>query len=79
MADYPEARRLVEAHQLGLTFSPYDPASIADAINRLIDDPALQQQMARNTAAALLALDAEREWARLAELYLDLRKAPTVA
>lgn len=79
VADYPEARRLVEAHQLGLTFSPYDPASIADAINRLIDDPALQQQMARNTAAALLALDAEREWARLAELYLDLRKAPTVA
>jgi glycosyltransferase involved in cell wall biosynthesis len=74
VADYPEARRLVETHQMGLTFDPYDPRSIAAAVNRLIDDPALRERMAGNTAVALQELDAEREWARLASLYLDMRR-----
>lgn len=72
VADYPEARRLVETHQIGLTFDPYDPRSIATAINRLVDDPDLRQRMASNTVAALQELDAEREWAKLSDLYLDL-------
>lgn len=73
VADYPEARRLVETYQMGLTFDPYDPRSIAAGINRLIEDPALRDRMAGNTVTALQTLDAEREWARLARLYLDLR------
>lgn len=72
VADYPEARRLVETHQIGLTFDPNDPRSIADAINRLIDDLALRRRLAGNTVAALQELDAEREWTKLSDLYLDL-------
>lgn len=72
VADYPEARRLVETHHIGLTFDPYDPRSIASVVNRLIDDPELRDRMAGDTVSALRELDAEREWAKLAELYLDM-------
>lgn len=73
VADYPEARRMVEAYQMGLTFDPYDPSSIAAAINRLVEDRALGRSMAVNTNAALEAMDAGREWQRMAEIYQRLR------
>lgn len=69
VADYPEARRMVEAHAIGLTFDPYDPRSIAAAINRLIDEPGLAEGFRQNTHAALKALDAEGEWQKLVALY----------
>ncbi len=72
VADYPEARRLVESHRIGLTFDPYDPRSIAAAINRLIDEPSLAAAFRANTHAALASLDAEGEWRRLVALYDEL-------
>ncbi len=69
VADYPEARRMVEAHAIGISFNPYDPRSIAAAINRLIDDPAWASQLRENTVAALASLDAEGEWRKLVALY----------
>ncbi|MFM9975744.1 MAG: glycosyltransferase [Beijerinckiaceae bacterium] len=69
VADYPEARRMVETHQVGLTFNPYDPQSIAAAINRLIDDPAFARACRDNTVTALTTLDANGEWQKLVALY----------
>lgn len=69
VADYPEARAMVDKHRIGLAFDPYDPRSIAAAINRLIDEPQLALQFRRNTAAALASLDAQREWHKLVTLY----------
>jgi glycosyltransferase involved in cell wall biosynthesis len=69
VAHYPEAKRLVEEHEVGLTFDPYDPRSIAAAINRLIDDPALRRTLSANTEQALAAMDAAAEWRKLVSLY----------
>lgn len=69
VADYPEARRMVETHRIGLAFDPYDPRSIAAAINRLIDEPGVAAGFRANTRAALESLDAEGEWRRLVTLY----------
>ncbi len=73
VAAHPEARRLVEAYGVGLSFDPYDPASIAAAINRLIDDPGLAAALRHATGPALTALDPEREWDKLVAVYDALR------
>jgi alpha-maltose-1-phosphate synthase len=69
VADYPEARRMVESHEVGLIFDPYDPRSIAAAINRLIDEPELAQRYRDNTLKTLIKLDAATEWQKLVQLY----------
>lgn len=69
VADYPEARRMVETYRIGLAFDPYDPRSIAAAINRLIGEPGLASGFRANTHAALESLDAESEWKKLVTLY----------
>ena len=73
VADYPEARRLVEHYQVGLTFDPYSPASIAAQINQLIDQPELYRHFAQNTRLALDDMQAEQEWQKLVVLYQNLR------
>lgn len=78
-ADYPEARRMAESHGVGLLFDPYDPKSIAAAINRLVDEPELRVRFTANTVAALASMDAEREWRKLVEVYDALRLAEPVA
>ena len=75
VADYPEARRLVMTHEVGLTFDPYDPRSIAAAINRLIDDPAFAQACRDNTVKALMSLNADGEWRKLVALYDNLPRS----
>lgn len=77
VADYPEARRVVETYGVGLTFAPYDPKSIAAAINRLADEPTFASSCRANTQQALSAFDGEREWQKLVALYDALpRTAP---
>lgn len=75
VADYPEARRLVEGGQVGLTFDPYDPRSIATAINCLTGDMALRAQFAENTRTTLAKLDADAEWHKLVLLYDKLPRS----
>lgn len=71
-ADYPEARRLVEGEGIGTLFDPYDPTSIAAAINGLIYDPANRRTLAEAVPAALARMNADKEWAKLAEVYKRL-------
>ena len=71
-ADFPEVRRIVNCYEVGLCFDPYDPKSIAARINRMIDDPAMVRRFRANVPAALVDMQADREWERLVELYRGL-------
>lgn len=72
VAHYPEAKRLIATHEVGLDFDPYDPHSIAAAINRLSGDRILRDRLATNTGMALARLDADAEWRKLVTLYEGL-------
>lgn len=71
-ANFPEAKALIERYDVGLAFDPYSPASIANAMATLRDDPALLAAMREGTAAALEDMNARAEWGRLGALYLRL-------
>jgi glycosyltransferase involved in cell wall biosynthesis len=71
-ADFPEARRVVAGYEVGLCFDPYDPASIATQVHRMIDNPLLVQRFRDNVPAALHDMRAEREWEKLAAVYREL-------
>ncbi len=73
VADYPEVSRLVKRFDVGLTFQPEDPQSIARAINTLVDDRELRSRMERSTQQALVEMDANNEWERMAAIYQRLR------
>ncbi|MGX5735314.1 glycosyltransferase [Bosea thiooxidans] len=73
-AHYPEAKRLVEHYQVGLCFDPYDPRSIAAAINQLSEDRPQRDRLAANTSEALARLDAAAEWRKLVTLYDGLAR-----
>jgi len=74
VAHYPEAKRLVADNGVGFAFDPYDPHSIAQAINRLIDDDDLRAECAANARAALARHNAESEWQKVVSLYDDLAR-----
>jgi glycosyltransferase involved in cell wall biosynthesis len=78
-ANYPEAKRLLADHDIGLTFDPYDPHSIAAAINLLIEDPALASRYRKNTSAALQRLDANAEWQKLVTIYDSLPRTRSLS
>jgi glycosyltransferase involved in cell wall biosynthesis len=73
VANFPEPSRLVREHQVGEIFDPYDPASIAAAIERLRVDPDRRAELASNVQRALIAIDADKEWQRLVALYDQMR------
>lgn len=73
-AHYPEPVRLLGEYDVGLTFDPHVPESIADAINRLINEPELAARFRANTATALKELDAQREWQKLVDIYDGLSR-----
>ena len=73
VADLPEARRLVEQYQVGLCFDPDSPASIAAAINRMVEDHGFRKACIANIPLALQALQADQEWDKLVALYRELR------
>jgi glycosyltransferase involved in cell wall biosynthesis len=80
VAHYPEAKRLTIENGLGLTFDPYDPRSIADAINHFMQDEKLRVECIANARATLLRLDAQKEWQKLVTIYDELsRKSAKLA
>lgn len=72
VANFPEAVRIAEGMNVGLSFDPYDPKSIAAQMNRLADDPELLRRCREAVPVALETLDADKEWDRLAALYQQL-------
>jgi glycosyltransferase involved in cell wall biosynthesis len=69
VADYPEARRVIEKCGVGLTFDPYNPRSIASAINHMIANKSYRQAGADNSIRALDSLSGLNEGRKLADIY----------
>jgi glycosyltransferase involved in cell wall biosynthesis len=72
VADYPEARKIAEDHGVGVTFDPYDPRSIAAAINRLAENSETLVRVRAAVPEALARLHVDSEWSKLADLYKSL-------
>lgn len=72
LANFPEASRIVNEHQVGLTFDTDNPSSIGAAMHRLQSDPAFLEACRANVENGLQALDAKREWEKLGDFYLEL-------
>jgi glycosyltransferase involved in cell wall biosynthesis len=75
-AHHPEVRKIVEGHRVGLCFDPESPASIAAAIDRMAEDADLRRSCRANIPAALAALRADREWAKLVDMYRHILPIP---
>jgi glycosyltransferase involved in cell wall biosynthesis len=72
VADYPETRKLVDTYGVGICFDPDSPASIAEAINTMANDPDVLQIYKRKIPAALKANRPEVEWARVLAIYENI-------
>lgn len=75
VADYPETRKLVNTYGVGLCFEPDSPLSIAEAINRMANDPDLYNRCRNNIPAALNANHPERERAKLLNIYKSIQES----
>jgi len=69
---FPELTRVVEGLQLGRTFDPDDPASIAAAVNAILEDPAELTRVRGNAARAAAGFTWEDEARALLEVYQAL-------
>src|SRR5262249_55851446 len=66
-AAFPEVKAIVDRYEVGTTFDPYDPHSVAAALQRL-SDPEYHARCRRNIPAALEGLNADQEWLKLVRL-----------
>jgi len=65
----PELTRFVEGGEMGLTFTPGDPAALAGALNEMLADPARYDRMRERAQEAARRYTWERESAKLLALY----------
>jgi glycosyltransferase involved in cell wall biosynthesis len=65
----PELTRFVEGGELGLTFTPGDPAALAGVLNELLADPDRRRRMRERAQAAAERYTWERESQKLLALY----------
>jgi len=77
-SDFPELKRFIEGYEIGKTFNPESPQSIADAINYVIADPSRLQQMKENTKKAAIIYNWEEESKKLLNLYKELQNGIVV-
>jgi glycosyltransferase involved in cell wall biosynthesis len=73
----PELTRFVEQGEMGLTFSPGDPAALATALNEILTDPASYRRMRERSQEAGHRYTWERESHKLLALYDARRRSST--
>jgi glycosyltransferase involved in cell wall biosynthesis len=61
----------VDNGETGLLVEERDPEQLAQAINMLLDEPALREQMGR---ASLRKVETELNWQRIAERFVAIYK-----
>jgi glycosyltransferase involved in cell wall biosynthesis len=78
-SDFPDMRELIARHQVGTTFDPEDPASIAGALTELLDDPERLRRSRENAAAAARLYRWENEERKLLEAVRSLVPAAALS
>ena len=73
-SDLPEIARIIREYGVGEVVNPADPASIAEGIARLLEDPVRYACARDNTARVVAAYNWEQESARLVALYRQLER-----
>jgi glycosyltransferase involved in cell wall biosynthesis len=68
-SDFPEIRRVVRAHDIGLLFDPEAPGALAAALGRLVGDADLRARLAGNARVSARALSWEAQEGDLVRLY----------
>jgi glycosyltransferase involved in cell wall biosynthesis len=68
-SDFPEIRRVVHAHEIGLLFDPETPGALAAALGRMIADKGFRGRLAANARASAWALSWEAQEGALVRLY----------
>lgn len=73
-ADLPPERKYIKEGKTGLFFTPGDPQSMAEAIDKILSDKKLWAEMAANARRYMIEnnLFAENEMAKLVEFYKRL-------
>lgn len=75
--DFPEIRRIVRRHDVGLLVPSDDPTSLAHALNVLVSDANLREAYAQNARSTGVTLNWEQQESRLVDLYQQvLSSAP---
>lgn len=67
--DLPEIRRIVRSHDIGLLVRDCDDQALSAALNRLVNEPRLREQMAQNASLAASRLNWEQQEDQLVGLY----------
>lgn len=74
---FPEVKQVVENESIGLAIDSHDTQSIADAVNQLLEDEELHQQMVENCKQAKLKYNWSVEKEKLYKTYLSVENKPT--
>ena len=72
VSNFPELKKIIEEHKLGMTFNPDDPKDIANAINYVLSDRDRYNEMKKNTLKANRIFNWEEESKKLLEIYKRL-------
>lgn len=67
--DFPEIRRIVRRHDVGILVPADDPTSLAHALNVLVSDASLRENFAQNARSTAGTLNWEEQESRLVDLY----------
>jgi len=68
-SDFPELKRVIDKYDIGETFDPEDPKSIAEAVNKILDNSEHQKTLKENTKFAAADFTWEKEEKKLLEIY----------
>lgn len=71
-SDFPELKRVIDKYNIGETFDPESPKSIAEAVNKILDNSDYQKTLKENTKLAAKDFTWEQEEKKLLEIYNDL-------
>lgn len=68
----PEIRKVVHQFDFGITIPPADTNALAQAIQKLVDDPELRQRYGDNAVKGALVLNWEEQERKLVSLYENI-------
>jgi len=71
-SNFPELKRVIDKYKIGVTFDPESPQSIAESINKVMEDSILLKKFKENTHKAALDFTWEREEKKLLKIYENL-------